>query len=46
MQTALSQPEDQRLAYESGADNYLIKPFETVDLLAAIQALLPKDEGL
>ena len=42
MQTALSQPEDQRLAYESGADDYLTKPFQTAALLVAIAALLPK----
>jgi len=42
MQTALSQEADRKLAYESGADNYLTKPFETADLLAVITDLLPK----
>jgi two-component system, OmpR family, alkaline phosphatase synthesis response regulator PhoP len=42
MQTALAQPEDEKAAYESGADNYLIKPFEPAQLLDAIVALLPK----
>jgi adenylate cyclase len=41
MQTALAQPEDQRLAYESGADAYLIKPFETTALLATLAKWWP-----
>ncbi len=44
IQTALSQPNDERMAYDSGADAYLAKPFETTALLSAIETLLSKSK--
>ena len=37
--------EDMRKGMSIGADDYLVKPFEEIDLLNAIQLRLKKDEG-
>ncbi len=42
MLTALSTTEDKLNGFESGADDYLVKPFEFRELLARIKALLKR----
>ena len=42
MLTALGTTEDKLLGFDSGADDYLIKPFEFRELLARIRALLKR----
>ena len=42
MLTARSTTEDKLLGFDSGADDYLIKPFEFLELLARIKALLKR----
>ncbi len=42
MLTALSTTEDKLTGFESGADDYLVKPFEFRELLARIKALLKR----
>jgi len=46
MLTARSRPEDVLLGFESGADDYLPKPFELAILLARIRGLLRRREWL
>jgi DNA-binding response OmpR family regulator/HPt (histidine-containing phosphotransfer) domain-containing protein len=41
--TALSNQNDKIKAFESGADDYLIKPFDFEELLARVKALLRRD---
>jgi DNA-binding response OmpR family regulator len=40
MLTALGETEDRILGLDSGADDYMIKPFEMAELLARVRALL------
>ncbi len=40
MFTACTQEYDEKLGYKCGADAYVVKPFEPVDLLAKIKELL------
>ncbi len=42
MLTALGTTEDKLLGFDSGADDYLVKPFEFRELLARIRALLKR----
>ncbi len=42
MLTALSTTEDKLTGFESGADDYLVKPFEFRELLARIKALIKR----
>lgn len=44
MTTAKWQLEDKTLGFESGADDYLVKPFELQELLMRIQALLKRSQ--
>ena len=44
--TALSRTEDMVMAFESGADDCLIKPFSYVELLARVGALLRRNSGV
>ncbi len=44
MLTALGTTEDKLLGFESGADDYLVKPFEFRELLARIKALLKRNQ--
>lgn len=43
MLTALGTTEDKLMGFESGADDYLVKPFEFRELLARIKALLKRN---
>lgn len=45
MLTALGTTEDKVKGFESGADDYLVKPFEFRELLARIKALLKRSQG-
>ena len=44
MLTAMGTTEDKLMGFESGADDYLIKPFEFRELIARIKALLKRSE--
>jgi DNA-binding response OmpR family regulator len=44
--TARSRVEDKVLAFKSGADDFLAKPFSFVELLARVRALLRRNSGL
>jgi two-component system, OmpR family, copper resistance phosphate regulon response regulator CusR len=44
--TARSRVEDKVLAFQSGADDCLTKPFSLAELLARVQALLRRNSGL
>ncbi|MGK7911353.1 MAG: response regulator transcription factor [Synechococcus sp.] len=46
MLTALGKPEDLVAGFTAGADDYLKKPFEVVELLARVQALLRRSRKL
>jgi len=43
--TALSRTEDMVMAFESGADDCLTKPFSYIELLARVSALLRRNSG-
>ena len=43
MLTAMSQPNDKILGLDSGADDYMVKPFDAGELLARIRARTRKD---
>ena len=43
--TARDGPRDRVTGLDSGADDYLVKPFETVELLARMRALLRRQAG-
>ncbi|HMO60605.1 MAG TPA: response regulator transcription factor [Ferruginibacter sp.] len=43
--TALGTPENIVLGLENGADDYLVKPFKFIELLARIRTLLRRTEG-
>lgn len=43
--TAKSEPSEMRKGMEMGADDYLIKPFDDVELLSAIESRLKKTLG-
>jgi two-component system, OmpR family, copper resistance phosphate regulon response regulator CusR len=43
--TARNRVEDKVLALQSGADDYLVKPFSPMELLARVRALLRRDSG-
>lgn len=45
MLTALGTTQDKLRGFDSGADDYLLKPFEFSELLARIRALLKRSEG-
>ena len=45
MLTALGTTDDKLAGFDSGADDYLIKPFEFMELLARIRALLKRTSG-
>lgn len=45
MLTALGTTEDKLQGFESGADDYLVKPFEFRELLARIKALLKRNQS-
>jgi DNA-binding response OmpR family regulator len=45
MLTALSTLEDKIEGFDSGADDYLVKPFEFKELLVRIRALLKRTQG-
>lgn len=40
MVTAMARPSDQRRGFETGADDYLPKPFSLADLVTRVQSLL------
>lgn len=40
MVTAMARPSDQRRGFETGADDYLPKPFSLADLITRVQSLL------
>ncbi len=40
MVTAMARPSDQRRGFETGADDYLPKPFALADLVTRVQSLL------
>ena len=42
MLTALGSTEDKLLGFDAGADDYLLKPFEFLELLARVKALLKR----
>ena len=44
--TALSRTEDTVMAFESGADDCLLKPFSYLELLARVNALLRRNSGV
>ena len=44
MLTAMGTTEDKLMGFESGADDYLVKPFEFRELIARIRALLKRAE--
>lgn len=46
MLTALDQPEDRVTGLDTGADDYLGKPFDFLELLARVRALLRRTPGL
>jgi DNA-binding response OmpR family regulator len=46
MLTALGTTDDKLVGFESGADDYLVKPFEFQELLARIKALTRRNSGL
>jgi DNA-binding response OmpR family regulator len=46
MLTALGTTEDKVLGFDSGADDYLVKPFEFEELLARIRALVKRATGV
>nr|MCU0362030.1 response regulator transcription factor [Bacteroidales bacterium] len=46
MLTALGTTEDKVSGFDSGADDYLVKPFEFAELLARIKALTKRRSGL
>ena len=46
MLTALGTTEDKLTGFDSGADDYLVKPFEFKELLARIKALTRRNTGL
>jgi two-component system copper resistance phosphate regulon response regulator CusR len=46
MLTALDTTEDKLVGFDSGADDYLVKPFEFKELLARIKALTRRNAGL
>jgi DNA-binding response OmpR family regulator len=45
MLTARGEPRERVLGLESGADDYLVKPFEVEELIARIRALLRRSTG-
>ncbi len=46
MLTALGTTEDKVTGFDSGADDYLVKPFEFKELLARIRALVKRGSGM
>lgn len=46
MLTALGATDDKVSGFDSGADDYLVKPFEFAELLARIRALIKRSKGL
>jgi len=46
MLTALSSTDDKLMGFESGADDYLVKPFEFRELLARVKALLKRTKPI
>ena len=45
MLTALGSTDDKVHGFDSGADDYLVKPFEFIELLARIKALAKRSSG-
>ena len=43
--TAKRQPEDREMAFDSGADDYITKPFSSKELLARVQAVLKRSKA-
>lgn len=46
MLTALDSMDDKIAGFDSGVDDYLVKPFEFVELLARIKSLLKRSKGV
>jgi DNA-binding response OmpR family regulator len=46
MLTALGTTEDKLIGFEAGADDYLVKPFEFLELLARVKALSKRKSGV
>lgn len=46
MLTALGTTDDKLTGFEAGADDYLVKPFEFLELLARIKALMKRRSGV
>jgi two-component system copper resistance phosphate regulon response regulator CusR len=46
MLTALGDLQDKVVGFDAGADDYLVKPFEFVELLARIRALSRRSTGV
>lgn len=46
MLTALDSMDDKITGFDSGVDDYLVKPFEFVELLARIKSLLKRSKGI
>lgn len=46
MLTALGTTDDKILGFDAGADDYLVKPFEFIELLARIKALTKRSTGV
>jgi two-component system copper resistance phosphate regulon response regulator CusR len=46
MLTALGDLQDKVVGFDAGADDYLVKPFEFVELLASIRALSRRSTGV